>query len=50
MTHPKFGIKKKYIAKVKGIPDRESLRKLEHGNDLEDWQNRSCACENAISR
>jgi 23S rRNA pseudouridine2605 synthase len=36
MTHPKFGIKKKYIAKVKGIPDRESLRKLEHGIDLED--------------
>lgn len=36
MTHPKFGIKKKYIAKVKGIPDRESLRKLERGIDLED--------------
>ena len=36
MTHPKFGIKKKYIAKVKGIPDRESIRKLEHGIDLED--------------
>jgi 23S rRNA pseudouridine2605 synthase len=36
MTHTKFGIKKKYIAKVKGIPDRESLRKLENGVDLED--------------
>jgi 23S rRNA pseudouridine2605 synthase len=36
MTHPKFGIKKKYIAKVKGIPDRESLRKLENGVNLED--------------
>lgn len=36
MTHPKFGIKKKYIAKVKGIPTRESIRKLEHGIDLED--------------
>lgn len=36
MTHPKFGIKKKYIAKVKGIPTRESLRKLERGIELED--------------
>ena len=27
MTHPKFEIKKKYIAKVKGIPQRENLRK-----------------------
>ncbi len=36
MTHPKFGIKKKYVAKVKGIPDRESLRKLERGIDLDD--------------
>ncbi|MBO0600467.1 rRNA pseudouridine synthase [Sporosarcina sp. E16_3] len=36
MTHPKFGIKKKYIAKVKGIPGREALRKLETGIDLED--------------
>lgn len=36
MTHPKFGIRKKYIAKVKGIPDRESLRKLERGIELED--------------
>ena len=36
MTHPKFGIKKKYVAKVKGIPDRESLRNLERGIELED--------------
>jgi 23S rRNA pseudouridine2605 synthase len=36
MTHPKFGIEKKYVAKVKGIPDRENLRKLERGIDLED--------------
>ncbi|MFJ7933413.1 pseudouridine synthase [Sporosarcina sp. NPDC096371] len=36
MTHPKFGIKKRYVAKVKGIPDRESLRKLERGIDLDD--------------
>ena len=36
MTHPKFGIKKKYVAKVKGIPLREDLKKLEHGIHLED--------------
>lgn len=36
MTHPKFGIKKTYMAKVKGIPTRESLRKLERGIELED--------------
>ena len=36
MTHPKFEIKKKYIAKVKGIPSRENLRKLERGIELED--------------
>lgn len=36
MTHPKFGIKKKYVAKVKGIPARENLRKLERGIELED--------------
>lgn len=36
MTHPKFGIKKKYVAKVKGIPEREDLRKLARGIQLED--------------
>ena len=36
MTHPKFGIQKKYVAKVKGIPEREDLKKLEHGIHLED--------------
>ncbi|MHA6259602.1 pseudouridine synthase [Sporosarcina sp. CAU 1771] len=36
MTHPKFEIPKKYVAKVKGIPHREALKKLEKGIDLED--------------
>ena len=36
MTHPKFGIKKKYVAKVKGIPEREALKRLEQGIELED--------------
>ncbi len=36
MTHPKFGIKKKYVAKVKGVPEREDLRRLARGIELED--------------
>ncbi|WP_432359123.1 pseudouridine synthase [Sporosarcina sp. UB5] len=36
MTHPKFGIQKKYVAKVKGIPGRDALRRLERGIELED--------------
>ncbi len=36
MTHPKFEIKKTYVAKVKGIPRREDLKKLEKGIELED--------------
>lgn len=36
MTHPKFEIKKTYVAKVKGIPSREALKKLEKGIELED--------------
>lgn len=36
MTHPKFEIKKRYIAKVKGIPKREDIRRLERGIELED--------------
>jgi len=36
MTHPKFGIKKKYIAKVKGMPERDAIKKLERGIELED--------------
>lgn len=36
MTHPKFKIHKTYVAKVKGIPNRELLKKLERGIELED--------------
>lgn len=36
MTHPKFEIKKTYVAKVKGIPHRNDLTKLEKGIELED--------------
>lgn len=36
MTHPKYEIKKTYVAKVKGIPSRENLKKLAGGIELED--------------
>ncbi|WP_442594635.1 23S rRNA pseudouridine(2605) synthase RluB [Neobacillus sp. D3-1R] len=36
LIHPKHNIDKTYVAKVKGIPTRESLRKLEKGIKLED--------------
>lgn len=36
LAHPRYGIQKLYIAKVKGIPTKESLRSLEKGIKLED--------------
>ena len=36
LTHPKYEVDKVYVAKVKGIPDKENLRKLERGVQLED--------------
>lgn len=36
LMHPKYEIEKTYVAKVKGIPTRESLKQLEKGIQLED--------------
>ncbi|MFC7371198.1 pseudouridine synthase [Fictibacillus iocasae] len=36
LMHPKYKVEKTYIAKVKGIPEREQLKKLERGVILED--------------
>jgi len=36
LQHPKYEINKEYIAKVKGIPTKEAIRKLERGIQLED--------------
>lgn len=36
LTHPKFKVDKTYVAKVKGIPTKQSLRILERGVILED--------------
>lgn len=36
LMHPKYEVDKLYIAKVKGIPTREAIKKLERGIVLED--------------
>ncbi|MBD1378663.1 23S rRNA pseudouridine(2605) synthase RluB [Metabacillus arenae] len=36
LMHPKYEIHKTYVAKLKGIPARESLKKLERGIQLDD--------------
>ncbi|MCD9067143.1 rRNA pseudouridine synthase [Staphylococcus pasteuri] len=36
MTHPRYHIKKKYVAKLKGILMREEVKALEKGIELED--------------
>ncbi|CAM5715946.1 Pseudouridine synthase OS=Lysinibacillus sphaericus OX=1421 GN=rluB PE=3 SV=1 [Lysinibacillus sphaericus] len=36
LTHPKFKIDKTYIARVKGVPTIEGLKKLQRGIQLED--------------
>lgn len=36
VTHPRYGITKRYLALVKGVPSRAALRKLEEGVDLDD--------------
>ena len=36
LTHPRYNIDKTYVAKIKGLPRREDLKKLERGIMLED--------------
>jgi 23S rRNA pseudouridine2605 synthase len=36
LTHPRYNIDKTYVAKIKGLPKREDLKKLERGIMLED--------------
>ena len=36
LMHPKYEIEKTYVAKIKGIPSRELIKKLERGVELED--------------
>ncbi|WP_085523504.1 pseudouridine synthase [Tuberibacillus sp. Marseille-P3662] len=36
MMHPSYKVEKEYIAKIKGIPSKEDIRKLQKGVKLED--------------
>ncbi len=35
LTHPRFGVRKKYLATVRGLPDERALRRLEKGVMIE---------------
>ncbi len=35
LTHPRFGVRKTYVAKIRGEPDEKALRRLERGVFLE---------------
>jgi 23S rRNA pseudouridine2605 synthase len=43
LTHPKFGVPRTYLAKVKGVPTPETLEKLRRGVRLEDGEARPSA-------
>lgn len=36
LMHPRYQIEKEYVAKLDGIPDKKTLRRLERGIELED--------------
>ncbi len=40
LIHPRFDVPKKYLVKVKDVPEKSDLEKLEHGVYLEDGKTR----------
>ena len=46
LMHPKYEIEKTYVAKMKGIPSREIIEKLERRRHAGRRQNSSCESEN----
>jgi 23S rRNA pseudouridine2605 synthase len=36
LTHPRYGVRKTYVAEVQGVPPRAALRRLERGVELDD--------------
>jgi len=36
LTHPKFNVPKEYLVKVKGIPEKKTIKKLKEGVELSD--------------
>ena len=45
LTHPKFGIKKRYRARVAGVVTEEKVKRLEKGIDLEEGRTAPCVIE-----
>jgi len=43
LTHPRFGVRKTYVAEVRGTPLRSELRRLTEGVELEDGPARATA-------
>ncbi len=45
LTHPKFGVKKRYRARVGGVVTEEKAKRLEKGIDLEEGRTAPCTIE-----
>jgi len=45
LTHPRFGVKKRYRARIEGIITPEKIKRLEKGIDLEDGRTAPCVIE-----
>ncbi len=45
LTHPKFGVKKRYRARVAGVVTEEKVKRLEKGIDLEEGRTAPCVIE-----
>ncbi len=45
LTHPKFGVKKRYRARVQGVVTAEKVKRLENGIDLEEGRTAPCTVE-----
>jgi len=45
LTHPKFGVKKRYRARVEGVVTEEKVKRLERGIDLEEGRTAPCVIE-----
>ncbi|OIO39460.1 MAG: hypothetical protein AUJ71_00570 [Candidatus Omnitrophica bacterium CG1_02_49_16] len=45
LTHPRFGVKKKYRARIKGAVTDEKIKRLQEGIDLEEGRTAPCVIE-----
>ena len=45
LTHPKFGVKKRYHARVEGVVTEEKIKRLQNGIDLEEGRTAPCVIE-----